>query len=171
MPSPTIACTSPFPKVLHEIAGWRMVRHVTEALRPLDPAETVVVLGPGMEAVARAVAPAKTAVQSPPRGTGDAVRAAKSALASRLKKGDIADVVVLFGDAPMLRSEAIAALLAERRRAPEAAIIVAGMRPADPSLYGRVVLDADGGLARIVEARDATPEESGMGPGNGDGKG
>jgi bifunctional UDP-N-acetylglucosamine pyrophosphorylase/glucosamine-1-phosphate N-acetyltransferase len=158
---------SAVPKVLHEIAGRPMIRHVIEALRPLDPAETVVVLGPGMEAVARAVAPAKTAVQSSPRGTGDAVRAAKSALASRLKKGDIADVVVLFGDAPMLRCEAIAALLAERRRAPEAAIIVAGMRPADPSLYGRVVLDADGGLARIVEARDATPEEREIGLCNG----
>jgi bifunctional UDP-N-acetylglucosamine pyrophosphorylase/glucosamine-1-phosphate N-acetyltransferase len=144
-----------------------MIRHVTEALRPLDPAETVVVLGPGMEAVARAVAPAKTAIQAPPRGTGDAVGAAKAALASRLKKGDIADVVVLFGDAPMLRSEAIAVLLAERRRAPEAAIVVAGMRPVDPSLYGRLVLDPDGGLARIVEARDATPEERKIGLCNG----
>jgi bifunctional UDP-N-acetylglucosamine pyrophosphorylase/glucosamine-1-phosphate N-acetyltransferase len=155
------------PKVLHQIAGWPMIRHVTEALRPLDPAETIIVLGPGMEAVAQAVAPAKTAIQSPPRGTGDAVRAAKSALASRLKKGDIADVVVLFGDAPMLRSEAIAALLAERRRAPEAAIVVAGMRPADPSLYGRLVLDPDGGLARIVEARDASPAEREIGLCNG----
>jgi bifunctional UDP-N-acetylglucosamine pyrophosphorylase/glucosamine-1-phosphate N-acetyltransferase len=158
---------SAIPKVLHEIAGWPMIRHVTEALRPLDPAETVVVLGPGMEAVAQVVAPAKTATQSPPRGTGDAVRAAISALASRLKEGDIADVVVLFGDAPMLRSEAIAALLAERRRAPPAAIVVAGMRPADPSLYGRLALDPDGGLARIVEARDATPEEREIGLCNG----
>src|SRR5258707_13481679 len=79
---------SAVPKVLHEIAGRPMIRHVIEALRPLDPAETVVVLGRGMETVARAVAPAKTAVQSPPRGTGDAVRAAKSALTARLAKGD-----------------------------------------------------------------------------------
>jgi bifunctional UDP-N-acetylglucosamine pyrophosphorylase / glucosamine-1-phosphate N-acetyltransferase len=158
---------SAVPKVMHEIAGRSMIRHVIEALRPLDPAETVVVLGPGMEAVARAVAPAKTAVQSPPRGTGDAVRAAKPALASRLKKGDIADVVVLFGDAPMLRPEAIEALLAERRRAPAAAVVAAGMRPADPGPYGRFVLDPDGGLARIVEARDATPAEREIGLCNG----
>jgi bifunctional UDP-N-acetylglucosamine pyrophosphorylase/glucosamine-1-phosphate N-acetyltransferase len=158
---------SAIPKVLHEIAGWPMIRHVTEALRPLDPAETIVVLGPGMEAVARAVAPAKTAIQSPPRGTGDAVLAAKAALASRLKKGDVADVVVLFGDAPMLRSEAIAALLAERRRAPASAIAAAGFRPADPGPYGRFVLDPDGGLARIVEARDATPAERQIGLCNG----
>jgi bifunctional UDP-N-acetylglucosamine pyrophosphorylase/glucosamine-1-phosphate N-acetyltransferase len=155
------------PKVLHQLAGRPMIRHVTEALRPLDPVETVVVLGPGMEAVAHAVAPAKTAIQSPPRGTGDAVRTARSAHASRLKKGDIADVVVLFGDAPMLRPETIAAMLAERRRAPAAAIAAAGMRPADPSLYGRFVLDPDGGLARIVEARDATPAEREIGLCNG----
>ena len=158
---------SALPKVLHEIAGRPMIRHVIEALRPLDAAETVVVLGPGMEAVARAVAPAKAAVQSPARGTGDAVRAAKPALGSRLKKGDIADVVVLFGDAPMLRPEAIEALLAERRRAPAAAIVAAGMRPGDPGPYGRFVLDPDGGLARIVEARDATPEERQIGLCNG----
>ena len=48
------------PKVLHEIAGQPMIRHVIDALCPLDPAETIVVLAPGMEAVGRAVAPAKT---------------------------------------------------------------------------------------------------------------
>src|SRR5438477_435172 len=84
---------SALPKVLHQLAGWPLIRHVTEALRPLAPAEAVVVIGQGMEAVARAAAPARTAIQSPPRGTGDAVRAAKSALEPRLAKGDIADVV------------------------------------------------------------------------------
>src|SRR5258708_21821227 len=150
---------SAVPKVLHEIAGRPMIRHVTEALRPLDPAETVVVLGPGMEAVARAVAPAKTAIQAPPRGTGDAVRAAKAALASRLKKGDVADVVVLFGDAPMLRSEAIATLLAERRRAPEAAIVVAGVAPGAPSPSGRPVVDPVGAAPRAAQGRGAAHAE------------
>jgi bifunctional UDP-N-acetylglucosamine pyrophosphorylase/glucosamine-1-phosphate N-acetyltransferase len=120
-----------------------------------------------MEAVARAAAPAMTAIQSPPRGTGDAVRAAKAALAARLAKGDIADVVVLFGDAALLRAETIAALLEERRRKPEAAIAAAGFRPPDPGPYGRFVLDPDGTLARIVEARDATPEERKIGLCNG----
>jgi bifunctional UDP-N-acetylglucosamine pyrophosphorylase / glucosamine-1-phosphate N-acetyltransferase len=155
------------PKVLHEIAGWPLIRHVAEALRPLDPAETVVVIGDGMAAVARAVAPAKTAIQSPPRGTGDAVRAARAVLEKRLAKGDIADVVVLFGDAALLRPETIAALLEERRRLPAAAIAAAGFRPPDPSPYGRFVLDRDGTLARIVEARDASPEERKIGLCNG----
>jgi bifunctional UDP-N-acetylglucosamine pyrophosphorylase / glucosamine-1-phosphate N-acetyltransferase len=154
-------------KVLHELAGWPLIRHVTEALRPLAPAETVVVIGQDMEAVARAVAPAKTAIQSPPRGTGDAVRAAKPALDARLAKGDIADVVVLFGDAVLLRPETIEALLNERRRKPAAAIAAAGFHPSDPSPYGRFVLDPDGSLARIVEARDASPEERKIGLCNG----
>jgi bifunctional UDP-N-acetylglucosamine pyrophosphorylase/glucosamine-1-phosphate N-acetyltransferase len=155
------------PKVLHEIAGWPLIRHVAEALRPLDPAETVVVIGDGMAAVARAVAPAKTAIQSPPRGTGDAVRAARAVLEKRLAKSDIADVVVLFGDAALLRPETIAALIEERRRMPAAAIAAAGFRPPDPSPYGRFVLDRDGTLARIVEARDATAEERKIGLCNG----
>ncbi len=65
-------------KVLHEIAGQPMIRYVIDALRPLDPAETIVVIGRDMDAVARAVAPARSVVQSPPRGTGDAVRRRKT---------------------------------------------------------------------------------------------
>ena len=155
------------PKVLHELAGWPLIRHVTEALRPLGPAETVVIIGPGMEAVGRAVMPAKTAIQSPPRGTGDAVRAAQTTLGPRLAKGDIADVLILYGDTPLLRPETLEALLKERRRAPGAAIAAAGFRPADPSPYGRFVLDPDGTLARIVETRDASPEERKIGLCNG----
>ena len=155
------------PKVMHQIAGLPMIRYLIEALHPLGPAETVVVLGPGMERVAGAVAPAKIAVQSPPRGTGDAVRAAGPALAGRLAKDNISDVIVLFGDTPLLRPDTIGELLAARRRAPAAAIAAAGMRPADPSPYGRFVLDADGSLARIVEARDATPAEREIGLCNG----
>src|ERR1044071_1931831 len=93
---------SAIPKVLHELAGWPLIRHVTEALRPLGPAETGVVIGQGMEAVARAAAPAKTAIQSPPRGTGDAVRAARAGLEARLAQGAIADVVALFGGAALV---------------------------------------------------------------------
>jgi len=74
---------------------------------------------------------------------------------------------VLFADTALLRPETIKALLKERRRAPAAAIAAAGFRPADPSPYGRFVLDRDGTLARIVEARDATPAEREIGLCNG----
>jgi len=121
-----------------------------------------------MEEVARAVAPVPTAIQYPPRGTGDAVRTARAALADRLAAGDIDDLLVLFGDAPLLRTETIAALLDARRGAPLAVTVaVAGMRPADPGSYGRLVLASDGALLRIVEARDASPEENAIGLCNG----
>src|SRR3954469_1969447 len=84
------------PKVLHEIAGQAMISHVIAALRPLEPAATVVVIGRDMDAVAREVAPLPTAIQFPPRGTGDAVRMARPVLADRLAGGsDIAESVVL----------------------------------------------------------------------------
>src|SRR5262249_9472446 len=106
--------------------------------------------------IAKAVAPAKTAIQHPPQGTGDAVRAARAALEPAL--AGLSDVVVLFGDAPLLQSATIARLLAARRES-GAAIALAGMRPADPTPYGRFVLDKDGSVARIVETKDADPEE------------
>lgn len=148
------------PKVLHEIAGQAMIRHVIAALRPLAPAETVVIIGRDMKSVAREVAPLPTAIQFPPRGTGDAVRMARPVLADLFASGcGIADIVVLYGDTPLIGTETIAALIEARRRAPEAAVAVAGFRPADPGAYGRLVRDRDGTLARIVEAKDATPEE------------
>ena len=155
------------PKVLHEIAGRPMIRHVIEALHPLDPAETIVVIGQDMDLVDRAVWPATTIIQSPPRGTGDAVRVARAALADRLAEGDIADILVLFGDTPLLRTETIAQLLDAPEGARQAAVTVAGFRPGDPSPYGRLVLGPDGTLLRIVEARDASPEERAIGLCNG----
>ncbi len=140
------------PKVLHEIAGRAMIAHVLDTVRVLGPVETVVVLAPGMDAVARAVAPATVAIQERPRGTGDAVHAAENALSATVDT-----VLVLFGDTPLVRAETLERLLAARTDG--AAVVIAGMRPADPSPYGRLVEDGKGGIARIVEAKDATPEE------------
>ena len=152
---------SALPKVMHEIAGRPMVGHVLAALEPLKSQASVVVIGEGQDAVAKAVAPAKTAVQHPPRGTGDAVRAARKTLALALGgvPADLDAVIILFGDAPLIQSETIERLL-DARRASGAAIAVAGMRPVDPAPYGRLVLGADGStVERIVEAKDASPDE------------
>jgi bifunctional UDP-N-acetylglucosamine pyrophosphorylase/glucosamine-1-phosphate N-acetyltransferase len=149
---------STLPKALHEVAGRPMIAHVLAALKPLNPAETIVVLGRDMDAVAKAVVPAKTVIQDPPRGTGDAVRAARPLLRPLLRHAGIGDVVVLFADMPLLQQATIARLLAARREA-GAAVAVAGMRPADPGPFGRLVLGTDGNVERIVEARDAGPEE------------
>ena len=158
---------SAFPKVMHPIAGRPMISYPLEALNPLAPASTIVVVGPHMGDVAQVVAPAETVVQDPPLGTGDAVRAAMRALDGRLApQGAIEDVLVLYGDTPFLATETLSGLLTERRRT-AAAVLVAGMRPVDPSPYGRFVLAADGALERIVEAADASPEEQAIGLVNG----
>jgi bifunctional UDP-N-acetylglucosamine pyrophosphorylase / glucosamine-1-phosphate N-acetyltransferase len=152
---------SAIPKVLHPLAGRPMIHCVLDALRPLAPAFSFAVVGREMEAVAEALAPLECVVQDPPLGTGDAVRQAAEALAPRLAPaGEIADVLVLYGDTPLIEAESLRRLLAERRRAPAAAVAVAAMRPADPGPYGRLVLGADGSLERIVEARDAGPREA-----------
>ncbi len=143
------------PKVLHPIAHRPMIQHVLAAAAPLAPARLIVVVAPGMEDVAKAVAPAETVVQLKPRGTANAVAAARPLL-----EGFAGDVVVLTGDAPLITTATIAALIAERRKQPAAAAVVAGMRPADTSPYGRLKLGADGMLEAIVEAKDCTPEES-----------
>jgi bifunctional UDP-N-acetylglucosamine pyrophosphorylase/glucosamine-1-phosphate N-acetyltransferase len=140
------------PKVLHEVAGRAMIAHVLDTVRTLDPAETIVVLGPGMDAVATAVAPATVAIQAEARGTGHAVQAAEKALTVEADT-----VLVLFGDTPLVRAETLEPLLAARKGG--AGVVIAGFRPVDPSPYGRLVEDGTGGIARIVEAKDASPEE------------
>jgi bifunctional UDP-N-acetylglucosamine pyrophosphorylase/glucosamine-1-phosphate N-acetyltransferase len=123
----------------------------------------VAVVGPQMDDVARAVAPAETVVQDEPLGTGDAVRTAIRALQGRLAPhGDIDQVLVLYGDTPLLRSETLARLLVEQEGMP-ATILLAGMRPADPGPYGRLIPGSDGGIRSIVEGADATPEEYSIG--------
>ena len=155
------------PKVMHPIAGRPMITYPLEALFPLSPAATIVVIGQRMEKVAEIVAPAECVVQVPPLGTGDAVRTAMRALNGRLApRGSIEDVLVLYGDTPFLATETLSRLLAERRRS-AAAVLVSGMRPADPSPYGRFVLAPDGALERIVEAADAGSEEQAIGLVNG----
>jgi bifunctional UDP-N-acetylglucosamine pyrophosphorylase/glucosamine-1-phosphate N-acetyltransferase len=139
------------PKVLHEIAGRPMVNHVIAALGALEPAVTAVVVGPRMADVAAAVAPHPTAVQAEPRGTGHAVLAAR-----KLLDGFVGDVVVLYGDVPLIRSDTIRRLLAAAR---QDAIAVLGFRPRDPSGYGRLILDHAGRLDRIVEHKDADAAE------------
>jgi bifunctional UDP-N-acetylglucosamine pyrophosphorylase/glucosamine-1-phosphate N-acetyltransferase len=107
-----------------------------------------------MAELAAYVAPAEVAVQESPQGTGHAVLAARKALA-----GFSGDVVVLFGDTPLLTAETVERVIAARRGPGDPAVAVLGFRPSDPSPYGRLITAADGTLERIVEARDASAAE------------
>ncbi len=140
------------PKVLHRLAGEPIVAHVLAAARALAPDALAVVVGHGGDAVEAALgAPDLTFVrQDPPRGTGDAVRVALAALP---REGV---TVVANGDCPLVRPATFRAL-AERAARGRLAVLTA--RVADPTGLGRVVRNADGSVARIVEARDASAAE------------
>jgi bifunctional UDP-N-acetylglucosamine pyrophosphorylase / glucosamine-1-phosphate N-acetyltransferase len=145
---------SSLPKVMHAIAGRPMIGHVLASLAPLGCDPAVVVVAPGMDRVARAVAPAPTAIQAEQLGTAHAVLAARDALA-----GFAGDVLVLYGDSPFISTATLQRLLDRRRATDDPAVVVLGMRPDDPAEYGRLVLAGDGTLDAIVEFRDADAEQ------------
>jgi bifunctional UDP-N-acetylglucosamine pyrophosphorylase/glucosamine-1-phosphate N-acetyltransferase len=142
------------PKVMHEIANRPMIGHVMAALKPLRCDPVVLVVAPGMEAVAEAAHPAQVAIQREQLGTGHAVTAARAAL-----KGVSGDLLVLYGDTPFIATATLEAMLKRRHEADDPAVVVLGFRPEEPGFYGRLVLNTTGGLDAIVEARDATPPQ------------
>lgn len=142
---------SSLPKVLHKIMGRPMVNHLLATVSELDVEKSVVVVGPGMDSVASAVAPHPTVLQAKQQGTGDAVKAAKSEL-----EGFKGNILVLFGDTPLIKKETMELMTAKREAG--AAIVVLGFNCPNPPPYGRLVMD-DSGLKKIVEFKDATEEE------------
>jgi bifunctional UDP-N-acetylglucosamine pyrophosphorylase/glucosamine-1-phosphate N-acetyltransferase len=138
------------PKHLHPILGRRLVDWVVDAARGAGVERIVVVASPQTSDLLEDV---EVAIQEEPRGTGDAVRSARAAL-----EAFDGDVLVLNGDVPALRPETIRALV-DTHRATGAAATVLSFEPADAGVYGRIIRDGDGGLAGIVEAADASPEE------------
>ena len=145
---------SAWPKVLHPLAGRPMISHLLETIDAMAPERCVVVIGKGDDAVADAVAPHDVVVQDPPLGTGHAVGAALDAL-----EGFEGTVLVLFGDSPLIRPATLARMLEARRAEPAPAVVVLGFCPPEPGNYARLILDQDGNLEAIIEARDAAPQQ------------
>jgi len=152
------------PKPLHQICGRAMVLHVIHALEQLRPERTAVVVGHGAELVTKKVqelAPAWANVafaeQLEQNGTGEA-----AAIGMRAIPGDDYDdestVVVLPGDTPLLRPATLDELVATHLANGNAATLLTSLRD-DPAGYGRVIRKADGRVMRIVEQRDASPDE------------
>jgi bifunctional UDP-N-acetylglucosamine pyrophosphorylase/glucosamine-1-phosphate N-acetyltransferase len=141
------------PKVLHPLAGRPMINHLIETVEALGPARVVVVAGTGMEDVARAVHPHAIALQDQRLGTGHAVLAARDALA-----GFEGDILVLYGDTPLITLDTLRRMIAQRRGHFDPAAVVLGFHPEDPSPYGRIILDREADeVVEIVEALDASP--------------
>lgn len=145
---------SDLPKPLHPVAGQAMVRHVMDAASALSPEKLVVVVGQDMDALDAAVAPHFVAVQEVPNGTGGAVKPARQYL-----DGFDGDVVILFGDSPLVTKESIEKLVNARRAHPDTGLVFSAMLPDDPGSYGRMIVEKDDILDRIVEYKDCTEEQ------------
>ncbi|AXE93845.1 bifunctional UDP-N-acetylglucosamine diphosphorylase/glucosamine-1-phosphate N-acetyltransferase GlmU [Paraburkholderia sp. DD10] len=143
---------SALPKVLHPLAGRPLLAHVIDTARALKPTRLVVVIGHGAEAVREAVAApdVQFAVQEQQLGTGHAVQQALPLLDAS------APTLVLYGDVPLTRASTLQALT---ERAGQGGYGVLTVTLEDPSGYGRIVRDQHGKVSRIVEQKDATPEQ------------
>lgn len=146
------------PKVLHGVGGQSMLAWSADLARGCGADVVVAVCGAHGPQVVDAAQDLGlvTAIQDPPMGTGHAVLAARDALAGH---GGVC--VVLYADTPLIRPETVEAAFAAAQA--HGAPVVVGFEPADADRYGRLVLDGSGGLERIVEANDASPEELAIG--------
>jgi len=143
------------PKVLHRVAGRSLLGHVLTALKTTENTAIAVVVGPehdDVSADARAnFADSQVFVQNERRGTAHAVLAAKAALAQGAD-----DIVVVFGDTPLIQPQTLDKL--RGAIAGGAAVAVLGFKPADPTGYGRLVTQG-AELIAIVEHADATEQQ------------
>lgn len=143
-------------KVLHPIAGRPMLAHLLATVAELDPARTMVVVGARREQVEAAVTPlgAEIVEQVEQLGTGHAVAQAEEALG-----GFAGDVLILYGDVPLVRADTMRAMVDRLHADDLPAAVVLGFRPVEPGAYGRVIADDAGRIARMVEFKDASEAE------------
>src|SRR5205823_2831226 len=149
---------SSLPKVLHPVAGQSLLAHVLDAAPHGNGASLAVVAGPDHQAVAdaarRARGDATTFIQSERLGTAHAVLAARDAVA---RGAD--DLLVVFGDTPLISAKTFARLRAPLAKG--ASLAVLGFRAADPTGYGRLLMEGEH-LVAIREHADATDAERKM---------
>ena len=152
------------PKVLHPLCGRPMLLHVVDALVALPLERIVIVVGHGAERVTKTLQeqiasemPIEFVEQRVQRGTGDAVSVALTAFSD---EPDLdGDVLVMPGDAPLVRPEVLARLAREHRAADAAATLLTAELDDLTVDFGRVVRDSKDRVDHIVEKTDATPEE------------
>jgi len=143
-------------KVLHPIASRPMLLHLLDRVDGIGAGKRVVVVGKGRDQVEQALNGRDVAIahQAEQKGTGHAVLQAKPAL-----DGYDGAVVVLYGDVPFVEAETLRRMLERLDGGDGPGVVVLGFRPDDPAAYGRIILGGGDRIARMVEFRDASPEE------------
>jgi len=146
---------SSLPKPLHRIGGRPMLAWSLDAARAAGARRIVTILGTGAETVEAWLDGGESCIQDPPNGTGHAVLAAQPTL-----RDFTGIVLVMFADTPLVTAATLTDLSAAIRDGADIAVL--GFTAADPTGYGRLVTDADGGLVKIVEETDTTAAERGI---------
>ena len=143
-------------KVLHPIASQPLLLHLLDRVDGLGASKRVVVVGKGRDQVERTLSERDVAVahQAEQKGTGHAVLQAKDSLS-----GYDGAVLVLYGDTPFVEPATLARMLERLNGADGPGIVVLASKPADPGAYGRIIHGEGDRIAKMVEYRDATPEE------------
>lgn len=139
------------PKVMMEVCGKPMIRHIIDTLEEMDIKEIVTIISNDGELVKKETNPYKTAVQAEQLGTGHAVMCAKECL-----EGFDGCVFVIFGDTPLIGKKTFSKIAEKIEEG--FSVVVLGFRPDDPARYGRLKMQGDE-LKSIVEFKDATEEE------------
>jgi len=147
---------STLPKVMHRIAGTSMLAHVFAVVDKAGIGRTCLVVAPGMNEVAATALELdpkiELFVQAEQQGTADAVKAARPALETFSGQ-----VIVLYGDTPLLRPETLKAVRVELRGGAD--LVVIGFEARKPTGYGRLLLDKNARLTGIREEKDASAAE------------
>ncbi|SIN90107.1 bifunctional UDP-N-acetylglucosamine pyrophosphorylase / Glucosamine-1-phosphate N-acetyltransferase [Parasphingorhabdus marina DSM 22363] len=143
-------------KVLHPIAGKPMLHHLLDTVDSIGVERTVVVVGARREQIEASVADRQVdiAVQEDQLGTGHAVAQAHDAL-----EGFAGDVLILYGDVPMVSAATMERMIARLNDGTDPRAVVLGFRPNDAGAYGRIIADDQGEIARMVEYKDANDAE------------
>ena len=141
-------------KVLHPVGGKPMISYLLDTVEHLSPEKTILVVGAGKEQLQQAIPGVEFIEQTEQLGTGHAAKVAVDAL-----DDFTGDYIILFGDVPFTPRSVMEEMIAASEDA-NTGIVVLGLRPEDSNhWYGRFIQGPDGSLERIVEYKDATPEE------------
>ncbi|MBU1355477.1 MAG: NTP transferase domain-containing protein [Candidatus Edwardsbacteria bacterium] len=142
-------------KVLHPLCGKPLVDHVVRSAQKAGITKTIVVIGHQAETVKAALSGlgVEFVMQQPRKGTGHAVMQALPII-----ENFTGDLLVLYGDVPLIKPETIRSLLKKHRDEENACTMLTTIIE-QPGSYGRIIRDKDGMVSKIVEAKDASPEE------------
>lgn len=143
-------------KVLHPIAGKPMLHHLLDTVDSIGAERTVIVVGARREQIEESVSDRNVAiaVQEDQLGTGHAVAQAHDAL-----KGFAGDVLILYGDVPMVSADTMRDMIFRLNNGSDPRAVVLGFRPDDAGAYGRIIADDQGEIEKMVEYKDASDAE------------